>query len=285
MQVHTGTSGFSFDEWHGNFYPQELAADERLEYYSAQLSSVEINNTFYQMPKAALLERWRKHVPEHFRFALKAPRRITHVQRLKDSGESIAYFLNAATALEQKLGPLLFQLPPFLRKDTALLADFLVRLPSTVTAAFEFRHPSWFDDEVYGLLAEKNAALCLGDVDKSGRSAPFVPTASFGYLRLRAEHYDSSVLRDWSKRILEQRWTNAYVFLKHEAFGPEYAQFLAAVTAGAKEPVLTAPAAVAAAPAEERVRLKKGLARTKPSTETGEGLSSGARVRTRRKSA
>lgn len=281
MQVHAGTSGFSFDEWDGHFYPKKLPADERLSHYSSRLLSVEINNTFYQMPKSALLERWRDTVPDGFRFALKAPRRITHLQRLKNSADAVGHFLNAASIMGQKLGPVLFQLPPFVRKDSALLRDFLAQLPPNVAAAFEFRHPSWFDDEVFTLLSDRNVALCLGDEDESRRSAPFVATASFGYLRLRAERYDEIALRDWSKRIVAERWHDAYVYLKHEVFGPQYALFLAAVTSGAPEPALTSTAPVL----PEVVRAKGGLARTKPSVQNGDSSSSRARTPTRRKSA
>jgi len=171
MNVLTGTSGFSFDEWQGRFYPKGLASEERLAHYASRLRSVEINNTFYQMPKAALLERWRDTVPDHFRFAIKAPRRFTHGQRLQIPSESLGYFLTALSALGNKLGPVLFQLPPFLRKDAPLLADFLERLPAGLKWAFEFRHASWFSEEILALLASKNAALCLGDSDERGISA------------------------------------------------------------------------------------------------------------------
>lgn len=241
MRVHTGTSGFSFDEWRGQFYPSDLRADARLEYYANHLEAVEINNTFYQMPKAALLERWRDTVPDAFRFALKAPRRITHTQKLKITRESLDYFFATATALGHKLGPVLFQLPPFLPKDRELLADFLALLPATQRFAFEFRHASWFDDEIFTLLSDRSIALCGGDADGAAHSPPMIATTDFGYLRLRAACYDEASLRTWSERITSQPWTEAYAFLKHEVLGPSYARFLAAATAGRPEPPL-APA-------------------------------------------
>jgi len=267
MNVLTGTSGFSFDEWQGRFYPKGLGSEERLGHYASRLRSVEINNTFYQMPKPALLERWRDTVPEHFRFAIKAPRRFTHGQRLQIPEESLGYFLTALSALGNKLGPVLFQLPPFLRKDAPLLAEFLERLPASLQWAFEFRHASWFNEEIFALLASKNVALCVGDSDERGTSAPFVATADFGYLRLRAPSYDENALRTWSKRILAERWRNTFVYLKHEVLGPDYALFLAAAAAGAPEPPLLLEQSVVVATGVNAVvstPTKKGLARAKP---------------------
>jgi uncharacterized protein YecE (DUF72 family) len=262
MQVLAGTSGFSFEQWQGHFYPRGLAADGRLGHYASRLHSVEVNNTFYQMPKPALLERWRDTVPDGFRFALKAPRRLTHSQRLRVEGNALDAFVAAALTLGPKLGPVLFQLPPFLRKDAPLLAEFLTRLPASLQVAFEFRHRSWFDDEIVALLANKNAALCGGDSDERAYAPPLVATANFGYLRLRAETYDASGLRDWSRRILAEHWTDAYVYLKHEVFGPAYAMFLAAVAAGAPEPTL--PDESSSAETTKQVPAPKGLARARP---------------------
>jgi uncharacterized protein YecE (DUF72 family) len=258
VRVLSGTSGFSYDEWHGRFYPADLPANERLTHYSARLASVEINNTFYQTPKAALLERWRDSVGADFRFALKAPRRISHVQRLKGSAESLGYFWSAASVLGEKLGPVLFQLPPFAKKDLPLLADFLAILPPGLRAAFEFRNPSWFEDDVYELLASRGAALCAGDSDEDARSPPLVATADFGYLRLRAPSYDAPALRVWCERILKEPWQTAYVYLKHEVIGPEYATFLQALTRGEPEPPFpelpAAPVAVPYAMAKKRAK-------------------------------
>jgi len=264
MRVLTGTSGFSFDEWQGRFYPKGLTADDRLVHYASRLQSVEINNTFYQMPKPALLERWRCAVPEGFRFALKAPRRFTHSQRLRTEGDWLERFMTAASTLGQKLGPVLFQLPPFLRKDAPLLAEFLVKLPTNLHSVIEFRHPSWFDDEIFALLASKNVALCGGDSDTRAYTPPLVATATFGYLRLRAASYDASGLRDWSKRIIAERWTDAYVYLKHEVLGPDYALFLAAVASGAPEPQLAPEVSLEDTSSTTHARPRKGLAQAKP---------------------
>ncbi|HEY5957708.1 MAG TPA: DUF72 domain-containing protein [Polyangiaceae bacterium] len=264
MQVFAGTSGFSIDEWQGRFYPKGLNVDARLSHYSSRLHSVEINNSFYQMPKASLLERWRDTVPDGFRFALKAPRRFTHSQRLRLQGDAFEHFLLATGALVPKLGPVLFQLPPFLRKDAPLLADFLQQIPSTLLVAFEFRHPSWFDDEIFALLASKNVALCGGDSDERGHSPPFVATANFGYLRLRAPSYDANALREWARRILAEPFTHAYVYMKHEVLGPEYALFLDAVVSGAPEPLLTRATDSEDAAQTPAATPKKGIARAKP---------------------
>jgi uncharacterized protein YecE (DUF72 family) len=258
MRVLCGTSGFSYTEWRGTFYPPELAAGEMLAFYSSRLGTVEINNTFYQTPKAELLERWASAVSPTFRFALKASRRISHVRRLKGASEEVGYFFHAAEALGDKLGPVLFQLPPFARKDAGVLRDFLAMLPKPARAAFEFRHPSWFDDEVYTILSDYGAALCGGDSDEGDRSPPFVPTAKFGYLRLRAPSYDDDGLRVWAERILAQPFEEAYVYLKHEVLGPSYAAFLDAVISGKSAPALPPPpAAPAGKPVKARTSRKK----------------------------
>jgi uncharacterized protein YecE (DUF72 family) len=274
VHVLSGTSGFSYDEWHGRFYPADLPANERLTHYSARLASVEINNTFYQTPKAALLERWRDAVDADFRFALKAPRRISHVQRLKGSAESLGYFWSAAAVLGEKLGPVLFQLPPFAKKDIPLLADFLAILPPGLRPAFEFRNPSWFEDDVYELLSSRGAALCAGDSDEDARSPPLVATADFGYLRLRAPSYDAPALRAWSERILAQPWQRAYVYLKHEVIGPEYATFLQAITRGQAEPGFPElPAAPVAVPyAMAKKRATKGASSESARSDAAKGV-------------
>jgi uncharacterized protein YecE (DUF72 family) len=262
--VRTGTSGFSYDEWHGRFYPDDLAASERLAFYGGRLKSVEVNNTFYQMPQPALLERWRDAVPAAFCFALKAPRRITHVLRLKGAEDPVRRFIEVARVLGGRLGPMLFQLPPFARKDTALLADFLALLPAGQKAAFEFRHPSWFDEETYGVLASKDAALCTGDAEDDGKSPPFVATASFGYLRLRAPSYDVKGLAAWCERIQSQKWTEAFAYLKHEVDGPAYAGFLDAVASGKPAPELPVPAPSAEPPAAKAKKARRGAKVTPP---------------------
>lgn len=189
-----------------------------LSFYASRLGSVEINNTFYRMPKTDLLERWRDTVPDTFRFVLKASRRITHRQRLKDAGDSVDYLFRTAKVLGERLGPFLFQLPPYLRRDVDRLASFLRLLPDGMRAAFEFRHASWFDDEVFALLAGAGASLCIAD-SGGDHDAPLVATADFGYLRLRREDYDEAALRAWADRIRRQPWGETYVFFKHEDEG------------------------------------------------------------------
>ncbi len=218
MRVRTGTSGFSYPAWTGPFYPAGTKRPDMLSFYASRLGSVEINNTFYRMPKADLLERWRDTVPDTFRFALKASRRITHQQRLKDAGDSVDYLFRTAEVLGERLGPFLFQLPPYLRCDIGRLASFLGLLPDGMRAAFEFRHASWFDDDVFALLAGAGASLCIAD-SGSDHDAPLVATADFGYLRLRREDYDETALRAWADRIRRQPWRETYVFFKHEDEG------------------------------------------------------------------
>jgi uncharacterized protein YecE (DUF72 family) len=253
MRLLSGTSGFSYGEWRGTFYPGDLPDAGMLGYYSGRLDSVEINNTFYQMPKPALLERWRDAVSPEFCFALKAPRRITHLQRLNGSAESVELFLNTASVLGARLGPVLFQLPPFAKKDATLLREFLTLLPSALDVAFEFRHPSWFDDEIYEALRERRAALCAGDSDESERSPPFVKTADFGYLRLRAPSYDETGIRSWHERIAAAGLERAYVYLKHEVLGPIYAEHLKRLSRG-EDPGLLPPPPVAQAEAKPKKR-------------------------------
>jgi uncharacterized protein YecE (DUF72 family) len=220
MRVLTGTSGFAYKEWKGAFYPEDLKADRFLSYYASRLSVVEINNTFYRMPTAAQLDKWAAEVPESFVFVLKVSQRITHLKRLRNCSEELDYFLKTAAVLGPRLGPLLFQLPPYLKKDVARLRDFLALLPAGTPAAFEFRDASWFDDETYAALREKGAALCIADTDETpAEGPPVVPTAPFGYLRLRRADYDDGALSAWSARIRTQPWDRAFVFFKHEDAG------------------------------------------------------------------
>ena len=195
-----------------------------LRFYGERFSTVEINNTFYRMPSEKVLSNWSTQVPDDFAFVLKVPRRITHEKKLKNVADDVAYLVKTAAALGKKRGPLLFQLPPFFRKDLAVLRDFLGLLPRDGQAALEFRHQSWFDDEVYAVLREHNAALCVADAD-SELSVPFVTTAAWGYLRLRREDYSDKDIRSWVKRVQDQPWKEAFVFFKHEdaGKGPELA--------------------------------------------------------------
>jgi uncharacterized protein YecE (DUF72 family) len=219
MKLHVGTSGYAYKEWKGSFYPADLPAKRMLRYYSERFSTVEINNTFYRMPTVALLETWADEVPADFRFVLKAPQRITHLQRLQGADDAVAHLLDVAAALRQRLGALLFQLPPNLKKDVPRLRAFLALLPPQARAALEFRHPSWFDDEVFALLREQRAALCIADAE-GDLDVPVVATADWGYLRLRRPDYDDAALTAWAKRVQQQQaWQEAFVFFKHEDAG------------------------------------------------------------------
>ena len=218
MKVRAGTSGYSYKEWKGSFYPADLPAAGMLRFYGERFSTVEINNTFYRMPSEKMLLDWSAQVPDGFAFVLKAPRRITHDKKLKNVGDDVTYLLKTMAALGKKRGPVLFQLPPFFHKDLPVLRDFLGLLPKDGQSALEFRHQSWFDDEVFALLRDHNAALCLADAD-SELDIPFVATAAWGYLRLRREDYSDKDLRAWAKRIDDQPWQETFVFFKHEDAG------------------------------------------------------------------
>jgi len=223
MNVRIGTSGFSYKEWKGSFYPSDLPAKKMLSFYGSRFPSVEINNTFYRMPTEKTMLDWAAEVPENFLFALKAPQRITHMKRLKDAGEDFVFFMQTSAILGPRLGPTLIQLPPTMKKDLARLEDFTARIPATWKAAFEFRHPSWFSDDVYDLLKSRGLALCAADTGEG--EVPVVPTTSWGYLRLRKVEYGTSELEVWAERLRSQPWGEAFVFFKHEdeATGPKLA--------------------------------------------------------------
>ena len=218
MKLYVGTSGYAYKEWKGNFYPKDLPAKAMLRYYGAHFRTLEINNTFYRMPTAALLQAWADEVPADFRFVLKAPQRITHLARLQDAGETVATLLDVAATLQQRLGALLFQLPPNLKKDVPRLRAFLALLPAEPHVAFEFRHASWFDDEVFSLLHNHQAALCIADAE-GDLDVPVVATTDWGYLRLRRPDYDDAALQVWAQRLRQQDWQDAFVFFKHEDAG------------------------------------------------------------------
>ena len=217
MRVLAGTSGFSYKEWKGSFYPEDLPAEEMLSYYASRLPAVEINNTFYRMPKPALLESWAAQVSPEFRFILKASQRITHRKRLKEAGDEVAYFFQTASTLGDRLGPTLIQLPPNLKKDLPRLESFLGVLPSGASAAFEFRHASWFEDDVFAALKAKGAALCIAEDEDL--ATPLVATAPWGYLRLRRQDYDEAAVAAWAEKTRGQPWSEAFVFFKHEDAG------------------------------------------------------------------
>jgi uncharacterized protein YecE (DUF72 family) len=218
MNIHVGTSGYSYKEWKGSFYPEKLPAGQMLRYYGERFRTVEINSTFYGTPRASVLEAWAGEVPAGFRFVLKAPQRITHIQRLKGADESVSQLLEAAGVLKGRLGPLLFQLPPNFKKDVPRLREVLALLPSGCRAAWEFRHPSWFDEEVFGLLRDHQAALCVAEAE-GDLEVPFVATADWGYLRLRRPDYGDAELKAWAKRMRGQDWRDGFVFFKHEDEG------------------------------------------------------------------
>jgi uncharacterized protein YecE (DUF72 family) len=223
MRVRVGTSGYQYKFWRGHFYSESCKEAGMLAEYGTKLPTVEVNNTFYRMPKPAVMARWAEQVPDGFRFAVKASRRITHIKRLKEVESDVAYLFESARELGPKLGPVLFQLPPNLRCDRARLVAFLAALPAGASAAIEFRHESWFDEEVYGLLRERGVALCISDEGEGEKATPFVATAEFGYLRLRREVYEPAELAAIAEQVKAQAWSDAYAFFKHEQDAPELA--------------------------------------------------------------
>jgi uncharacterized protein YecE (DUF72 family) len=223
-----GTSGYNYPEWKGSFYPENLAAAKMLPYYAERFSTVEINYTFYRMPTAKLVTGWAAQVPPQFRFTLKAPKRITHDRKLKDVADPLRAFCDAASELGPRLGALLFQLAPTFKKDLAVFDDFLATLPPKVCAAFEFRHDSWLDEEVFARLRARNLALCIADSEK--RSTPAIATADYVYLRLRDEGYTDEHIAAWAATIgeLAAQAKDVYVYFKHEdeGKGPEFGRLL-----------------------------------------------------------
>jgi uncharacterized protein YecE (DUF72 family) len=226
-RIIAGASGYSYKEWQGSFYPEKIKPDAMLAWYAERLPTVEINNTFYRMPKATVLETWASSTPESFRFAIKASRRITHDARLKpeDAADSVAFLYRNLATLGAKRGPVLFQLPPFLKKDLPRLTGFLALLPEDHRAAFEFRNESWFSDDVYDALKQANASLCLSEREDNA-PPPLVETASFGYIRLRLEEYSDDDLKRWAECLAATSWREIYVYFMHEPTAPPYAQSL-----------------------------------------------------------
>lgn len=215
MKILAGTSGYAFKEWKGNFYPQDLKDAGMLGYYASKFPAVEINNTFYRLPKENVLRDWAAQVPETFTFALKASQRITHYTRLKEESATLVDFLLKNTAtLGTRLGPILFQLPPNMKKDVDRFRGFLGLLPADRRYVFEFRHDSWFDSEVYDAMRERDIAMCIAEQDDF--KCPVVCTSTWGYLRLHKLDYSEGSLVDWAKCVTAQQWTDAYVFFKHD---------------------------------------------------------------------
>jgi len=234
LKVHVGTSGYNYPEWKGTFYPDKLPAAKMLAYYVERFSTVEINATFYRMPNAKTVAGWATTAPGGFTYVLKAPQRITHFARLRNVDEPLRYFCDTARGLGDKLGPLLFQLPPNFKKASERLGELLSLVPVGLRVAFEFRHESWFDEEVFALLRTYNAALCVADTEEG--STPAVATADFGYLRLRAVEYSDADLKRWLETIerVGAGWRDAFVFFKHEdsGTGPALARRFVALREG-----------------------------------------------------
>jgi uncharacterized protein YecE (DUF72 family) len=234
-----GTSGYAYKQWKGRFYPETLPDAEMLRYYGTRFSGVEINYTFYRFASVRQLQSWAKEVPDHFTFTLKAPRRVTHELRLRDAADMAADFCETARALKHKLGALLFQLPPFLKRDTPRLEDFLHQLPPGFRVAFEFRNPTWFADEVYDTLRRFGVALCV--VESPDRVVPVQSTADFGYFRLRQPEYSDADLADCAARIQAAAagWQDVFIYFKHEqdGQGPIFASKLRALLEGVATPV------------------------------------------------
>ncbi len=222
ITIFSGTSGYSYKEWRGAFYPPELHPDEWLSYYATRLPAVEINNTFYRMPRSHVVETWRDSVPDGFRFVIKASRRITHQKRLKETEEPMGFLLSRAEILGPKLGALLFQLPPNMAVNVDRLRQFQELLPDGLPVAFEFRHPSWEDEAVGAALSERGHALVVSHDDSSPAVRPQAVDLLDGplvYLRLRASRYTPAALRKWRERVLGSTAETAFVFFKHEDAG------------------------------------------------------------------
>ena len=227
--IYVGTSGYSYKEWKGSFYPEGIPAKEMLSYYAARLQAVEVNNTFYRLPQPGMVEGWKVQVPDNFRFSVKAPQSITHFRRLKDAAAVTRSMIQTVSALEDRLGAVLFRLPEDMEKDLRRLETFLKDLPADTRAAFDFRHPSWFDEEVLALLRSTNRVLCISDRDEMPWNH-IDKTADWGYVRLRRVKYSRADLKEWIKRVRAQDWKDTFVFFKHddEATGPKLAaQFIA----------------------------------------------------------
>jgi uncharacterized protein YecE (DUF72 family) len=234
MQFYVGTSGYSYPKWKGSFYPAKLPQKEVLSYYAERFAAVEINGSFRRLPSESDVQRWAEQVPKTFRFALKAPQTITHFKRLKDVGDATTALLHTVSLLGARRGPVLFQLPPNFKKDVPRLEAFLKLLGKRPLAAFEFRHASWFDDEVFDRLRKHRCALCAAD-DEELPQAKVINTAGWGYVRLRRQRYTKKTLAEWIQKLRSENWDKVYVFFKHEdtGTGPKFAaRFLDLAEAG-----------------------------------------------------
>ena len=236
MEWFVGTSGYSYAAWKGSFYPEDLPAARMLEYYGQQLNAVEINNTFYRLPKPEVVRSWGEQVPDDFRFVIKASRRITHFTRLgSESVEPTDFLFRSLAEMGPRLGAVLFQLPPNMKADPERLATFLGTLPADASAAFEFRHASWDDPDVRGLLGSHGAALVHADTDEAEEPEDLASTAPWGYVRLRRTAYSDEDLDRWAERLAATGWSRAFVFFKHEdeGVGPRLARKFLERVAGA----------------------------------------------------
>jgi uncharacterized protein YecE (DUF72 family) len=246
MNVLVGTSGFAFKEWKGPFYPEDLKDDAMLGYYSGRYPTVEINNTFYRLPREHVLQDWASQVPASFSFSIKASQRITHYARLKpDAASALGFLLKNTSTLGGRLGPILFQLPPNLQKNLERLQGFLALLPRDRRFTIEFRHESWFDEDVFAELRAHDVALCAGESEEF--TGVNVATASWGYLRLHRQDYDDAMLAEWRQRVAAQPWTDAYVFFKHDYIdgsGPLAVERFMKMAAGLPAPVTASDAAM-----------------------------------------
>jgi uncharacterized protein YecE (DUF72 family) len=219
MNLYVGTSGYQYKEWRGPFYPSDLKEKDMLRHYASRLPAVEINNTFYRTPAAPVFEGWAAAAPDGFRFSIKASRRITHVSRLSGTEDTTRFLFEGCAALGAKLGIVLFQLPPFFRKDLPRLEAFLATLPPNVPCAFEFRHESWTSDDVLEVLSKAGRSLCYADTEEVTEAEPTLRTSEVGYLRLRRQDYTDADLDRWAERVHAQAWQSVFVFFKHEDAG------------------------------------------------------------------
>jgi uncharacterized protein YecE (DUF72 family) len=225
MKFWIGTSGFQYSEWKGNFYPDELPSAKMLHFYAERFSTTEINYTFHRIPAQKTIDNWKAQTPQKFRFALKAPQKITHWSKLRDCSDTLEYFCKVISGLDERLGPVLFQLPPTFKKNADVLSSFLREFPD-MRGAFEFRHESWFEDDVFELLESRNMALCIADTETI--ATPKEITANYGYLRLRRGDYTDEDVKRWSEFVRQQnaKWSDAFIYFKHEesGIGPKLAR-------------------------------------------------------------
>jgi uncharacterized protein YecE (DUF72 family) len=239
--IYIGTSGYNYPEWKGSFYPEKLPAGKMLPYYAERFSTVEINYTFYRMPTPTLVAGWAAQVPADFKFTLKASKRITHDRRLRDTADLVRGFCESASELGPQLGAVLFQLPPNFKKDLLVFDAFLGLLPPRLCAAFEFRHESWLDEEVYARLRDHHLALCIADSET--RSTPVIATADYAYFRLRDEGYTEQHIAEWAERVgaLAASCRDVYVYFKHEdeGKGPEFGRLLKEMLTSRQSPVVS----------------------------------------------